>query len=42
MRKLQSCRYWPSGTNKNAGIDQMELLVARNQRKHKEVYSRLL
>ena len=34
-RKPQSCRYWPSRTNKNVEVGQMELLVARNQGRHK-------
>ena len=41
MRELWSCKYQPSRTVKNVGIDQMKLLVARNQGRCQEICSRM-
>ena len=36
---LWSCGCWLSRTKNDVGIDQIELLVARNQGRHKEICS---
>jgi len=40
-RESQSCRCGLPGTTKNDGIGQKELLVARTQRRHQKICSRM-
>jgi len=40
-RKLQSSRYRTFRITKNAWVNQEELLVARNQKQHQEICSRM-
>ena len=41
MRKSQFYRHWLPRIVKNVGIDQMKLLMARNQGRCQEIHSRI-
>jgi len=41
MRKLWTNRYRISKTTKNAWVDQEKFLVARNNKQHQEVHSKM-